>query len=178
MSEKINRRSALRTMLYIAGGALILPACYRDSGRASIALVNITIDESDEMLLESLVEALIPADDTPGGKGLRLHLFVLKMVDDCHDPESQQQFVEGIKKFAIWSEEELSKVFIDAKSNEQTELLTRVEESGDESLLSFFKTTKRRTIQGYMNSQYVMTNLVKYEIAPGRYNGYFPMGNE
>ncbi len=70
MSERINRRSALRTMLYIAGGALILPACYRDSGRASIALVNIAVDESDEVLLESLVEALIPADDTPGGEAL------------------------------------------------------------------------------------------------------------
>lgn len=177
MSETINRRSALRTMLYIAGGTLILPACFRDSGRASIELVNISIHESDEMLLESLVEALIPSDGTPGGKELRLHLFVLKMVDDCHDPESQQQFVEGVKKFAAWSEEELSMSFIDAKSNAQTELLTRVEESEDESLLSFFKTTKRRTIQGYLNSQYVMTNLVKYEIAPGRYNGYFPIEN-
>ncbi len=100
------------------------------------------------------------------------------MVDDCHDPESQQQFLAGLKKFAIWSRKELSKPFVDAAITQQTELLTRVEESDDESLIAFFKTTKRRTIQGYMNSQYVMTNLVKYEIAPGRYNGYFPMGNQ
>ncbi|MFD2742080.1 MULTISPECIES: gluconate 2-dehydrogenase subunit 3 family protein [Sphingobacterium] len=177
MAKTINRRSALRTMLYIAGGTLILPACFRDSGRASIKLTHLSIKESDEVMLESLVEVLIPADDTPGGKELLLHLFVLKMVDDCHDPESQKQFEDGLKQFATWSQKQLSMPFNDAERNQQTELLTRVEESDDESLIAFFKIMKRRAIQGYMSSSYVMTNLVNYEIAPGRYNGYFPMDN-
>jgi hypothetical protein len=34
---------------------------------------------------------------------------------------------------------------------------------------------KQQTINGYMNSKYVMTNLVVWELIPGRYNGYFPV---
>jgi hypothetical protein len=37
----------------------------------------------------------------------------------------------------------------------------------------FFNILKRRTIQGYKNSEYVMKNKLVYELVPGRYNGAF-----
>src|SRR5690606_41609951 len=96
----MNRRTSIRTMLYIAGGTLLLPACLRQSGKVSIELVNLTVSEADEEMLEAFVETLIPSTDTPGGKELLLHLFVLKMVDDCHSPEDQQAFADGLQSFA------------------------------------------------------------------------------
>lgn len=35
----------------------------------------------------------------------------------------------------------------------------------------FFKILKRRTVQGYLNSEYVMKNKLIYELVPGRYDG-------
>ncbi|SFB94270.1 Gluconate 2-dehydrogenase subunit 3 [Parapedobacter composti] len=172
IEKKINRRTALRNFLFIAGGSLILPACFRESGKASIALSNITVSEKDEELLAALVETLIPATDTPGGRELLLHLFVLKMVDDCHNPDEQRAFSEGLSSFAGWSVRELGGDYADADQERRLALLSRVEESGNGAIKQFMGITKRRTIQGYMNSQYVMTNLVKYELIPGRYNGY------
>lgn len=170
----MNRRTALRTFLYIAGGTLILPACFRQSGKASIDLTNLSVSEEDENLLAELSETLIPASDTPGGKELQLHLFVLKMVDDCHSPEEQEQFTKGLLAFSAWSRNELSTAFADATVDSRIELLGKIGESKDKDLKQFFSITKRRAIQGYLNSQYVMTNLVKYELVPGRYNGYAP----
>ncbi|GGC22452.1 hypothetical protein GCM10011386_12970 [Parapedobacter defluvii] len=170
----MNRRTALRTFLYIAGGTLVLPACFRESGKASIDLTNLSISEDDEHLLAEVTETLIPATDTPGGKELLLHLFVLKMVDDCHTPEEQKQFTKGLSAFSVWSKQELGTGFTIADANSRTELLGKIGESTDEDLKQFFSITKRRTTQGYLNSQYVMTNLVKYELVPGRYNGYAP----
>ena len=170
----MNRRAAVRNLLYIAGGTLVLPACIRKSGRASIALTNIAISEGQEQLLADLTETLIPTTDTPGAQALLLHLFVLKMVDDCHGPEEQEQFTKGISAFATWSENELGSTFANADMAKRLDLLAQIEESDDEALKRFFSITKRRTIQGYMNSKYVMTNLVKYELVPGRYNGYAP----
>jgi len=170
----MNRRAAVRTLLYIAGGTLVLPACFRESGKASIDLANLSISEDDEQLLAELTETLIPATDTPGGKELLLHLFVLKMVDDCHSPGEQEQFTKGLSVFSTWSRHELGKKFAEADADSRTALLNKVDENPDEALKKFFSITKRRSIQGYMNSQYVMTNLVKYELVPGRYNGYAP----
>lgn len=171
----MNRRAALRTLLYIAGGTLVLPACFRESGKASIDLTNLSITESDKQLLAELTETLIPATDTPGGKELLLHLFVLKMVDDCHTPEEQEQFTKGLSAFSNWSREELGAEFTVADADRRTALLSKIDENADEDLKQFFSITKRRAIQGYLNSQYVMTNLVKYELVPGRYNGYAPV---
>lgn len=170
----MNRRAALRTLLYIAGGTLVLPACFRESGKASIDFTNLSISEEDENLLAELTETLIPATDTPGGKELLLHLFVLKMVDDCHAPEEQGQFTRGLSAFSTWSKHELGSEFAIADKDSRVELLGKIGESTDEDLKQFFSITKRRAIQGYLNSQYVMTNLVKYELVPGRYNGYAP----
>ncbi len=172
----MNRRASIRTMLYIAGGTLVLPACFRQSGRPSIELANLTVNEKDEASLEALVETLIPETDTPGGKALLLHLFVLKMIDDCHGPEDQQSFMEGLRAFEGWAQEELGGPFEDAGKDEREALFKRIGEAEVDSVDTFFSLVKRRAIQGYMNSEYVMTNLVKYELAPGRYDGYFPMG--
>lgn len=170
----MDRRASIRTMLYIAGGTLVLPACFRQSGRPSIELVNLKVSDDDEALLERLVETFIPETDTPGGKALLLHLFVLKMVDDCHGPEDQRSFEEGLRAFTGWAREELNAPFMEAGKNDREALLARIDEAGDPAG-KFFSLVKRRTTQGYMNSQYVMTNLIKYELVPGRYNGYFPM---
>lgn len=170
----MNRRASIRTMLYIAGGALVLPACFRQSGRPSIELANLNVSDDDEALLEGLVETLIPETDTPGGKALLLHLFVLKMIDDCHGPEDQQSFVEGLRVFTTWAREALGVPFMEAGKEQREALLERIDDASD-SVGKFFSLVKRRTILGYMNSQYVMTNLVKYELVPGRYDGYFPM---
>ncbi|HEY0177238.1 MAG TPA: hypothetical protein VGC08_12725, partial [Pedobacter sp.] len=42
-------------------------------------------------------------------------------------------------------------------------------------LFRFYQIMKDRTIDGYLNSKYVMTSLIIYELVPGRYNGYFPV---
>lgn len=168
----MNRREAVRTFLYIVGGTLVIPGCFRQSGKVSIDLKHFSITEDDEQLLAELIETLIPATDTPGGKELLLHLFVLKMIDDCHGPEEQKQFTKGLLAFSTLSNKELGSKFGEADVSNRIRVLNKISESMNEDMRQFFSITKRRAIQGYLNSQYVMTNLVKYELVPSRYNGY------
>lgn len=174
MAIEITRRAAIRNLLIIAGGTMVLPACYRQSGSTTIALTHFTISEADEQVLAALGETLIPATDTPGSRELLLHLFVLKMVDDCHSPEDQRAFVQGLANFAKWADGKLGIAFQKASADEREALLRTIQDDHamDETLSQFYALTKRRTIQGYLNSKYVMTNLVKYQLIPGPYNGY------
>lgn len=151
----MNRRTAVKNLFIIAGGLALLPSCLREKGGASIVLTKLKVTSAQEDLLADLVEALIPETDSPGAKTLNLHLFVLKMVDDCHSPEEQKLFMEGLKNL---------------KGGEKDFVTFWKHKSGEDSS-DFVKIVRRRSIQGYLNSEYVMTNKLIYELVPGRYNG-------
>lgn len=165
--------------MIIAGGIAILPSCSKDKekGKASIQLNNLDIDAEQEKLLAEVSETFIPATDTPGAKALNLHLFVLKMVDDCHDKSDQENFVAGLNQLEKLSEKRFDKSFLNCSVVERGEILKEIEKSKNSSdkVFQFYKIAKDRTIQGYLNSKYVMTELIPYELVPGRYNGYFPV---
>ncbi|MFZ4261044.1 gluconate 2-dehydrogenase subunit 3 family protein [Sphingobacterium sp. HJSM2_6] len=155
----MNRRSAIKQLFIIAGGIAIATSCDLSSNATSIELKNIQMVKKDEQLLAAYVEAILPKTDSPGAKELNLHLFVMKMLDDCSSPEDQKLFLESLKAAH------------EQKANTAEEILAYLKglPEGDK----FFSILKWRTIQGYKNSEYVMKNKLKYELVPGRYNGEF-----
>jgi len=156
----MNRRTAIKQFFIIAGGLTILSSCLNDGG-ASIVLNKLKLSAEDEQFLADLVDVLIPKTDTPGGKDLNLHLFVIKMVDDCESPENQEKFVSGFNK--------LRKQLNLANGKETENKLANLTDKTDEKI--FFEIFKSHAIQGYMNSEYVMKNKVIYKLIPGPYNG-------
>src|SRR5690606_29174365 len=110
------------------------------------------------------------------GKDLKLHLFVLKMLDDCHETEDQKDFMTGLALFNESARHHMGERFTAASTPKKESFFIFLENNEDvpTGLRSFYTITKRRAIQGYLNSEYVMTTLIKYELVPGRYNGYMP----
>ncbi|MDZ7647503.1 MAG: hypothetical protein U5K54_10135 [Cytophagales bacterium] len=47
----------------------------------------------------------------------------------------------------------------------------RVERENEYAVPAFLKITKRFTTQGFMMSQYIQTEIIPYEMIPGKYNG-------
>ena len=173
----MERRFAIKQILIMAGGIALLPSCLRDSGKSSVLLKNLDVSLDQEQLMAEIAETMIPKTDTSGAKELNLHLFVLKMLDDCHEPEDQIKFLKGLEEFQDNTQEQFSKSFIKLSRDERQKMLVQVEnnKAASAELAAFYAIMKRRTIQGYLNSQYVMTNLIKWELVPGRYNAYYPV---
>lgn len=155
----------------MAGGIAIFPSCSNDPAKASIQLTNIDISADQEALLAAIAECIIPkTSNAPGARDLNLHLFTMKMVDDCHSKDDQLKFAASLRvmdKMSMFTELE------DAKRKSFIENLLE-DEKAPEELRVFMKITKQRVIQGFTNSKYLMTDLKQYELVPGRYNGYFP----
>jgi len=158
----MDRRNAIRQLFVVAGGMVIASSCSGDRRQASIDLRNVRFSAKDEQLLEQLAEAIIPETDSPGAASLNLHLFAMKMVDDCHSAEDQALFVAGLKAAER----------IRGTSPEETLAYLQNLPPGD----AFLGILKRRTIQGYLNSEYVMKNKLIYELVPGRYDGAAKVG--
>ena len=153
----MKRRTAIKQLFILAGGLVIASSCTGDRTKSSIVLSKVDFSKGDEDLLAEFVEAIIPESDTPGGKSLNLHLFVMKMVDDCQSPEDQKAFIEGLKKAKNLSGKSAADIL---------DYLKRLPQDDQ-----FVTILKNRTIQGYQNSEFVMKNKVIYELVPGRYNG-------
>jgi Gluconate 2-dehydrogenase subunit 3 len=182
----MNRRVALRQLGMITAGAMILPSCVKEARKLSITLKNILITGDQEALLADVVGTIIPTTDIPGASDLRIHEFVLRMVDDCHDAESQQQFVTGLSQLDEVTKKRFDKSFSECSVEERLALFGELEEKkgadekkevekmsdGKENQLpAFYSIAKRHTIRGYLSSEYIMTNVLVHNMIPGRYNG-------
>lgn len=176
----MNRRKALKNLLMVAGGVIVLPSCLHERSETSIPLTHLNIGGEEEKLLAELVGTIIPTTDIPGAKDTYTHLFVLNMIDDCFDRDVQQKFTKGLREVERMSKDRFHTSFIKSSPAQREQVVGELEKRAKardekDDLASFYSTVKRLTIQGYVNSKYVLTNVLKFELVPGRYNGAFPV---
>ncbi len=173
----MDRRTAVRNLALVIGGALVLPACNRKANQASIALKRIDLDAGNEALIADIAETIIPKTNTPGAKDLHLHQFIMKMLDDCYTKEDQQAYTAGLKDFEALIKKDFNKTFAALTPQQREQWLTKFEQQKrpESALTKFYGTTKQLTVFGYTNSQFFMTKEIVYELVPGRYNPKFPV---
>lgn len=172
----MKRRTALKQLLMAAAVAAITPSCIFDKRKkqASVVLNHLPpVSGDQETTLATICDTIIPETDIPGAKSLASQLFVFKMVDDCYDKDTQDKFLKGLNDIDVYAEKRFGNAFSDLTFMQREELLKEIdkEEDGSSNLQTFFKLTKKHTIQGFMTSEYVMTKLQGYEFVPGRFNG-------
>ena len=176
----MKRRSAIRNLVVITGGFMLLPSCKSTPGKSSISLKNFNINADQENLLAEIASSIIPATHIRGAKEVGAHLFVLKMVDDMYEKEVQQNFITGLDYLEMDVKKEFNQSFEKCSEAQKQKVLLDIESKKGYSkeVLDFFAIMKQRTVEGYLNSKYVMTNVIKYEFIPTqKYDGYYPVKN-
>jgi hypothetical protein len=193
----MNRRTVIKNLALVLGGAALLPSCLRSDGTAYVQLKHIQLDSDHQKLIADICETIIPKTDLPGAKDLNLHLFVLKMLDDCYKKADQLAIKKGMDEFDAMVQKKYSQAFRDLGVKDREALLTDIENShkpktGSKTparsykpqnklevppLDAFYSAIKQQTIFGYTTSQFFMTKEIVYELVPGRYNAHFPVKN-
>ena len=143
-------------------------------------LSNLSIDGNQENIIATLTEAILPKTNTPGASDMSAHLFVLTMVDDCFKKEDQQKFLQGLKQFSAFSEKEFQKPFTQLTKVQKEQLLKKIEDKNvvSEEAASFYRTTRRLTLQCFLTSEYYLTQVQGYKQAPGPvFKGCVPVKN-
>jgi hypothetical protein len=194
----MNRRTVIKNLALVIGGAALLPSCIKNNGGSSIHLKHLNISADQESLIGDVCETIIPKTNTPGAKDLNLHLFVLKMLDDCYKKKDQQAFMAGLVEFNNLVKKKYNKSFSDLSVKDREALLTEIEGNAKKQrhngqpqgrnakpqknldplpLNAFYWAVKQQTLFGYTTSQYFMTKEIVYELVPGRYNAHYPVKN-
>lgn len=174
----MKRRTLIKELMLVAGGFMLVPACLQPHGKSDAVFKHFTITDAQAQLLKAVTSAIIPATDTPGAGELGCHLFVLKMLDDCYETKTQERFIKGLNNLDDYAKNRFTHSFLKCTEQQQQEILNDIEEKKptDADLTKFYELMKQRTIEGYMTSKYVLTNINKYEFIPSeKYNGYVPV---
>ena len=170
----MKRRVALKSLAVVVAGVVFLPGCDMSS-KSSVETVQSFLSPEQDALLGGLVNTIIPATDTPGAKELGVPAYIKVMVADCHEPEVQKIFFKGFATVENLAGEKYGKAYAGLTPEQQKEVLFALEASGEKADQEFYELLKGLTIQGYMSSEYVMTNHTGFEMIPGRYHGCVPV---
>jgi Ca2+-binding EF-hand superfamily protein len=170
----MQRRSAIKNIALTIGGAMILPSWANAWDRESLQNSRF-ISPSQDAFLAEIVETIIPKTNTPGAKDLNVHQFVQRMVKDCYDKKAQETFSKGFDLVDTSTKSNFSKMFLECDAKQRLEVLNKMSKSENSDEKNFVQLVKGLTIQGYLKSEYVMTNIKKYEFAPARYHGCVPV---
>jgi len=157
-----------------AAAVAVLPSCVFDKKKVSIPLKKLQITGDQEEQLAEICDTMIPTTDTPGAKGVGAHLFVLKMMDDCYDQTTQNQFKKGLEKIDETADQKFGKSFVKCAPEERLQILAGFDKKKTPSLsedVDFFPLLKQLTIQAYVTSQYVMQDVQGFKLVPGHFYG-------
>lgn len=171
----MERRNALKIVAGAVGGLISLPAWASGWTTETVRSARQFLSLSQADLLADMVETIIPATDTLGAKALNVHQFIQKMVADCYDKPAQETFRKGLDSLDGLAQTAFNKPFSAGDVTQRTALLTQLSQSADPAQKDFYSLVKGLTIRGYMSSEYVMTNLTKYQFIPGHYYGCVPV---
>lgn len=171
----MERRSALINLAGAVAGLIHLPAWANGWSAESTRLSRPILLADQNDLLADIVETIIPVTDSPGAKALNVHQFIQKVVTDCFDKPAQETFTKGLGLVDELAQKSFGKLFREGDVVQRTALLTQLSQATDSAQKDFYSMVKNLTIRGYMNSEYVMTNLMHFEFIPGRYHGCVPV---
>jgi hypothetical protein len=176
----MNRRIALRHLALISGGLALIPSCDFSSEDILAAYENLKVTTSQKQLLGAISNTIIPAGELKGALELEVPDFILVMVNDCMSAENQTLFSTGLAAFPGFAKNTAGKTFDQLSTKEKEDLIQNgidlqpaetPEGEKDRAVSYFLNTTKRLTMQGYMASEYIQTEIIPYSLIPGPYNG-------
>ncbi len=172
----MNRRKALKNLGILSGGIVLLPSCDFSKEKVSLVLNKLKITSSQENLMKELVATMLPDGKIPGAGKLMVHDFVWIMVDDCLEAAEQDSYLKGLANFDTDINKLEGEAFLSLVEEDRLNVLGLIEASTEKSLdniskdlINFVEITKYFAILGYMQSEYIMTEIMPYSLVPGTY---------
>ncbi len=170
----MDRREAIKRTSFLLGGAIsssamagILNGC---QARPVIEWTPVFLEQAQASMLGSIVDCILPATETPGALDVGVPAFVDLMLKEAYQSEEQDRFLTGLASLDEASQRKHQKTFRDCTAEEQTSLLTQLENESTSSP-SFIRMLKELTLLGYFTSEPIMNNVLNYNPVPGKYEG-------
>lgn len=172
----MNRRDALKSVALMMGGTMVGATAILTGCAPESQIEGLNFSPEDIAFLDEVGDTIIPTTDTPGAKAVGIGSFIVMMVKDTYDAESQGTFVSGINSMRSGFKSANGKAFEEASTDERIAFLNEMKgkaDSGDDDA-KVINMLKDLTILGYFTSEIGATQALNYVEVPGRYDGCIP----
>jgi hypothetical protein len=194
----MDRRELLKKIAILTGGVVIGGEVFL-SGCKTGADAGLGFSPSTIALLDEIGETIIPATNTPGAKAAAVGEFMKVMVTDCYTAAEQKVFMDGINSLQDVSKKMNGKDFMDCTPQQRHDLLVRLEKEAKQfndkkneaekeqreiakaakqpfagAPPHYYTMMKQLTLWGFFTSKTGMTETLRHEPVPGKYDGAFP----
>lgn len=171
----------------------VLAACHEiHAGLGPTANLRILSPHQDSTVL-AMAELIIPRTETPGTKETRVDEFIDHILAAWYTDDDRARFLAGLAEVDARSQKLFAKNFVDASSEQQSEILRALGEELAQAVSAltnaprgyrgetplpqdnFYLMFRQLTLAGYFTSEAGFTAQLHEEIIPGRYDGCVPV---
>lgn len=173
----MNRREALEKVSYMLGGAFVGAGAFLNSG---FTFADKGLFDKDQIaFLNEVGETIWPKTDSPGAKEADVGSFMSVIVKDCYTPADRKVFTDGMATLEQRCKQENGKGFMHATPAQRTAFLTKLDQEAKDYMskrkgdqpVHYFRMMKELTLAGFYTSEIGAVKFLKYNPAPGRYDG-------
>ncbi len=181
----MNRRKAIYSIMVLGGGAVATYTgfkYYNLSKEPDLAYL-----QANSVLIDELSGIVIPTTDTPGARDVEAYRMIIKLIRDCADTKTQNNFIEGLKDLQDYTAGKFNKPFPQLSIQQKQQVLKHFYEDGKNfsgklgkarnKLLgkSFFDILREYTSIAFCTSQKGATQALTYNYIPGNYRSCIPL---
>lgn len=175
----IDRRSFGAASVGAVAALLQLPAC-RDTPPPSFGrepgFTPQLLGLEQALIIEDLVELILPETNTPGAKRAGVASFVESMLLDVYENDQRERFLTELNALNSTAKNTHSRSFALCTPEQQSALLSNLQAAASampavdgEKPWSFYTALRELTIVGFCNSRFGATVVLRYDDVPGAY---------
>jgi Gluconate 2-dehydrogenase subunit 3 len=183
----MDRRELLKMIAILTGGAVVGAEAFL-TGCKNAETVGTEFTPTNVAFLDEVAETILPATNTPGAKAAKVGQFMTVIVNDCYDPDDQKTFHDGMKQLNDAFDKKYSTSFMSGTPQQRHDFLVELDKEAKEHQKKradsmtgkdqknkmpnhYFSLMKQLTLWGYFTSKEGMTQALRYNPVPGRYEG-------
>lgn len=167
----MKRREAIQRVTLSVGAYLVSGHATTSFGQGTGAEETPLGNATHEALLAEVADVIIPTTDTPGAKAAGVEKFIIRVLRDCHKPQEQASFYEGLAALEADGVKNFGLPFAQLTEAQKS---TTLKDYGRRNK-PFFLKIKQLTVTGYFTSEVGATQALAYLPIPGRFDGSAPM---
>lgn len=182
---KNNRRNFIKKLSGVIGGTAAcsllagnsLSVAFAYSANTTGKIIKGELFSLDDMKTLALIsDIILPKTDTPSGAELDCHGFLDHQLNICHSKQEQQDAVAFLVTLNQTSQQLYKKGFNQLTLQEQTQLLTNIEQGigFNDKQQAVFKKLKALIVFGFFTTELGATKILSYQAIPGGFIGSIP----
>jgi len=181
---QMERRKALIGIAGLIGGAVLTYSGFRWFKFTSSPALSSLVQQ--KKLMVALVDIIIPKTDSPSASECMVHEYVIKMIIECSDAKTQNNFLSGLEAVERYSQTEYGKSLPECgvgEKNKIMQFMANQDKRANGSVgkvqkkmfgKSFHESLRENTVVGYFTSEQGATQALRYSLVPSKYEACIP----